>query len=109
MPAEIRCPACGESEALRGEPEDDSIRITCERCGESWIRGLERRCSSCSEVLRPVPKALMGRARGNQRSIAGTMTIHLCPNCDEGLLEKYLRTRAPIPPKQWSAKDEPED
>jgi hypothetical protein len=34
-----RCPACGESEELRGEPSDGDIKITCLRCAAQWMRG----------------------------------------------------------------------
>jgi len=52
-----------------------------------------------------VPKVVAARSRGNQKSIAGTMTVYLCPNCDEDLLERHLRSRSPIAPDEWSLKD----
>lgn len=105
MPPEIRCIACGESEALRGEREGDVIHITCERCGERWARDLNKRCDTCGEVLRPVPKVVAARSRGTQKSIAGTMTVHLCPTCDRAALEQHLSSRSPIPPPECAADD----
>lgn len=107
MPPEIRCVSCGETEALRGEREGDVIHITCGRCGERWVRDLDKRCDACGEVLRPVPKVVAARSRGNQKSIAGTFTVHLCPSCDRDELERLLRSRAPIAPEQWSVDEEP--
>lgn len=105
MPADIRCLACGETEALKGERDGDEIQSTCERCGETWTRDLNKRCDSCGEVLRPVPKVVAARSRGNQKSIAGTLTVYLCPNCDGELLERHQRSRSPIAPDEWSSKD----
>lgn len=103
MRADIRCPACGEAEALQGERQGDVIHVTCEGCGETWSRDPKRRCEECGDALRPVPRALAARSRGNQRSIAGTMTVFVCPTCDAEVLERYLRSRAPITPDEWSS------
>ncbi|MEX0874053.1 MAG: hypothetical protein WD646_04970 [Actinomycetota bacterium] len=105
MPADIRCLTCGESEALRGERNGDVIHVTCERCGETWPRDLNKRCDKCGDVLRPVPKVVAAPSRGNQKSIAGSMTVYVCPSCDKDLLERHLRSRSPIAPDEWSSND----
>lgn len=99
MPFEIRCPGCGEEEALRGTREADTIRMRCEACGHTWERDVRPRCPTCgTEDLRPVPKAVTERARGLQRAIVGSVTVHLCPACDRELLERHQQSRAPLPP-----------
>lgn len=101
MPDDVRCPACGEEERVEGSREGELIRLACEACGHTWERDPRPRCPHCgTDDLRRVPKAVMGKARGEQRSIVGTVTVHLCPDCDRDLLDRHLRDRAPLPPDE---------
>ena len=50
--------------------------------------------------MRPVPKAILGQARGSQRSIAATVTVHLCASCDGERIEAHLRSGAPLMPDE---------
>jgi DNA-directed RNA polymerase subunit M/transcription elongation factor TFIIS len=79
----IRCPACGESEALRGNRRADTIAVTCQRCGHSWERPLQPSCPRCGRKdLAPTTEPLVERVRGNQTAIVGARTVYRCPSCD---------------------------
>jgi hypothetical protein len=79
----IHCPACRESEALRGDRRADAIAITCQRCGHSWERPLQPSCPRCGRKdLAPTTEPLVERVRGNQTAIVGARTVYRCPSCD---------------------------
>lgn len=81
MPA-IACPRCDEDEQLSGERrDDDTVVITCERCGTTWERG-GRRCGSCgSTEVEYAPKALWEKGRGDQHTPAGRIDSYRCCTC----------------------------
>ena len=88
----VRCEKCGEDGDLIGRPSGDTIEITCNRCGHSWMRDSERECAACgSRELRAFQEPLVQRARGNAYSIVGHRTIYLCERCDAADIE----SRAP--------------
>ena len=91
---EIACPNCGEQERLRGERNDEIIKLVCESCGHGWDRDLVPSCDRCgSRELRSVPLAIVEKSRGTQLSVVGTRLIHLCPQCDAETLERWQRNR----------------
>ena len=91
---DIVCPACGESEDLRGRRGEKSVSMTCERCGTEWKRSLEARCERCGSAdLQAVPLAIVERSRGTQLSVVGTRPIYLCSDCDAKKLVRYHRNR----------------
>lgn len=99
MPLDVKCPACGEQEKLRGTREGDLIGLVCESCDHRWSRDPRPRCPTCGSLdVRPVPKAVMEKGRGLQRSIVGTVTVHLCPECDRDAWERHQASRAPLLP-----------
>lgn len=80
---DLRCSACGETEALRGERRPDAIVVTCQRCGHSWQRDLRPSCRTCGRTdLVTVQQPILEKVRGNQMSIVGTKTVQRCPVCD---------------------------
>ena len=91
---DVRCPSCGEDEALRGRRGTDRIDLTCERCGHSWVRDLTPRCPQCDGTdLQAVPLAILEKGRGTQLSVVGTRPIDLCTQCDAATLTRYHRNR----------------
>ena len=94
MAIDIACPACGEAEALRGTRGDESIDLTCDACGASWVRSLAKRCDICGgDDIQTVPLAIVERSRGTQLSILGTRPIDLCSHCDAERLWSYHANR----------------
>lgn len=90
----VSCPECGETETLRGTRRDDVIDLTCEACGEVWVRPLTKHCPRCGgDDLQTVPLAIVERSRGTQLSVVGTRPIDLCSNCDASTLRKYHANR----------------
>lgn len=91
---EIRCPECGEEEALRGVRDGEVIALACDRCGAEWSRDPSPSCPTCgNRALRAVPLAIVEKSRGTQLSVVGTRTIHLCPRCDADRLEQWHANR----------------
>jgi predicted RNA-binding Zn-ribbon protein involved in translation (DUF1610 family) len=81
--AAIRCPSCGEREALRGERRSDAIVVTCRRCGHVWQRTSQPVCPRCGRAdLVATSEPLVERVRGNQTAIVGARTVYRCPDCD---------------------------
>lgn len=83
VPGSLRCASCGETEALRGKRVDDAIEVTCERCGETWMREPGLVCPKCGRRdldVRSVP--IIERVRGTQMAIQGFRTVRRCPSCD---------------------------
>lgn len=78
------CPNCSETENLRGEPvagDDKARKLTCEECGETWIRG-RYICPDCGgravwDETRPV----YTKSRGVQQSIIGEYSVQHCDTC----------------------------
>jgi len=96
---EITCPACAESEHLRGEPEDGLIMLTCDACGHRWERDPSPTCPQCGgRDLLEAPKVVMEKVRGDQASIVGYTKVRLCRSCDAELIETLARSKAPLPP-----------
>lgn len=90
MAIDITCPSCGESEELAGVRSDDSIKMQCGTCAETWDRPLSRTCPKCGgDDLQTVPLAIVEKSRGTQLSIVGTRPVHLCSVCDAVVLRHY--------------------
>ena len=89
MPRVIICPACGESDALKGSQSPEGIRIACGSCGHDWLRDDEPdRCATCGGLeLVTRPQALTQYSRGTQLSIVGMGEIVLCRSCDAEMVE----------------------
>jgi hypothetical protein len=94
---ETACPACGETEALRGRPHDGNIAVTCERCGAEWMRGAPR-CRKCG---RPdgveLPQRMTRHPRGTLLAVVGVREVPLCVECDAEVVGPALQHRRPIP------------
>lgn len=101
------CPACGETEQLKGRRDGDSINLQCLACGEHWDRNVSPTCSRCGgDDMQAVPKAIVEKSRGTQLSVVGTRTVHLCSICDAETLEIYHRNRPnPLMPDQLPTVD----
>ena len=94
MPLDVACPSCGEGEDLDGTRVADGIELVCGRCGHTWMRAHEARCSRCgSDDLQTVPLAIVERSRGTQLSVVGTRPISLCSACDADRLATYHANR----------------
>ena len=101
MADELLCPQCGLDDHLSGERDGEVIRITCAECEVSWDRDLQPKCPTCgNEDVRPVPKAIVQKARGTQLSIMGFETVYLCPGCDAELWEQQKQTNSPLAPSE---------
>ncbi|MFP8905007.1 hypothetical protein [Streptomyces atacamensis] len=92
-----RCPSCGESEDLRGEPSDGDIKITCLRCAAQWMRGAPR-CAGCggTDIVQR-PQVMTRHSRGTQLSIIGWRELPLCRVCDAEALEASITDNLPVP------------
>lgn len=80
---EVRCPACGEDERLRGERRDELVVVRCEACGARFDRDLTPRCRACggSELV-PVPTNLLtDSGRGDMTTPTGIVDRWLCWDC----------------------------
>ena len=94
MPLSIECSACGETEALVGVERGDGIELSCQSCGNTWMRSSRKTCSTCgSDDLQTVPLAIVERSRGTQLSSVGTRPIDLCSVCNAAELERYHANR----------------
>ncbi|MCZ7527969.1 MAG: hypothetical protein M5U14_17265 [Acidimicrobiia bacterium] len=88
----VRCPSCGEDEALRGRRCDDGVEVTCESCGTRWTRVPGASCDRCGSTEVWVGlRALVERSRGTQLSIVGTVDVTMCWHCDRAVLEEHAR------------------
>ncbi len=94
---EPACPACGESEALRGRASGEDIAITCGQCGAEWLRG-EPRCKLCG---RPggvsAPQRMTRDPRGTLLAVVGVRQVPLCSTCDSEVLIAATRRHQPVP------------
>lgn len=85
----VECEQCGESSDLSGARVDGGISITCNRCGNRWLRDTEPSCSVCgSPRVHQFKEPLIQRARGNAYSIVGQKTIYLCVGCDADEIQR---------------------
>ena len=91
MSLDIACPSCGESEDLAGrQAEGGGIELTCEACGNTWVRNARDQCDRCGSTdLQTVPLAIVERSRGTQLSVVGTRPLTLCSECDADRLRTY--------------------
>ena len=89
----LMCPGCGETDEIRGRPVDGDIRLTCQQCGTTWLRGAPT-CRSCggSEVIL-AQQAVTRLPRGTLRAIVGMRDIPLCPSCDSTVLADVARNQ----------------
>lgn len=47
MNRQLSCRSCGETDELTGPSSPEGIRITCGRCGTSWLRDTAAACATC--------------------------------------------------------------
>ncbi len=79
--AAVVCPACGESERLRGERSGETISIRCEACGNEWVREQDV-CPRCGRrTISDRREPLFQKARGTQQSIIGYRIVKECYGC----------------------------
>lgn len=84
----VACPVCGEDDDLAGEPQGAAIAVRCGRCAHAWVRDPTPACRRCGRKdLRAINRAVWERARGEQLSVVGASTVHLCPDCDSAELD----------------------
>jgi primosomal protein N' len=77
----IECPQCGAGKGLRGERKDDAIQITCDSCGNVWLRHPDA-CPECGQpALASIRAPLFQKARGTQQSIIGYRIVKECQDC----------------------------
>jgi hypothetical protein len=81
---DIECATCGTDEYLRGDRlPDDTIRLTCEQCGASWVRDPRPSCPKCGGTeMEAAPRVIVEKSRGSQMSIQGVQREFLCRVCD---------------------------
>lgn len=100
---EISCPACGETEQLRGERREQVIALVCEVCEAEWIRDPAARptCDRCGGTdMREAVQAVVEKSRGTQLSIQSFRQKWLCPSCDADVYDKYKISNRPLPPDE---------
>lgn len=99
--SDLVCARCGEDDRLRGERAGDLITITCEVCGLVWDRDPTPSCPRCGSTdLRPAFQSILDKSRGTQLSIQSVRLVHLCPDCDAGVLADYAKSNTPLPPDE---------
>ncbi len=82
---DVRCPRCGEQEALSGRRVDADILLSCHTCGYDGPRAANRCCPTCGgDDVVEGPKAVVERSGGTQLSVVRYTTAVLCANCDAG-------------------------
>jgi hypothetical protein len=98
---EIECATCGTDEHLRGtRRDDDTIELTCEACGATWVRDPRPACPKCGgHDMEAAPKVIVEKSRGSQMSIQGIQREFLCRVCDDEIIrarrDGYLPDRLP--------------
>jgi len=100
---EISCPACGESDQLRGERREQVIALVCEICAAEWIRDPAARptCERCNGTdMREAVQAVVEKSRGTQLSIQSFRQLWLCPSCDAEVYDRYKISNRPLPPDE---------
>lgn len=103
MAIDIRCPACGETDELRGERRGDVIALVCEVCRAEWVRDPAARpdCGRCGgDDMREAVQAVVEKSRGTQLSIQSFRQVWLCPSCDAERYDKYKISNRPLPPDE---------
>lgn len=103
MTIDIRCPACGETDELRGERRGDVIALVCEVCDAEWARDPAARpdCGRCGgNDLREAVQAVVEKSRGTQLSIQSFRQVWLCPSCDADRYDRYKISNRPLPPDE---------
>lgn len=101
MTLDIKCPTCGEEEALLGSSEGQAILVTCETCGTTWQRDMTQRCKTCDSTnVREAVQAIVEKSRGTQLSMTSLKQVWLCPDCDPELMATWLVSNRPLPPDE---------
>lgn len=109
MAIDISCPACGETDELRGERRDRLIALVCEVCDAEWVRdpGARPQCERCGgNDMREAVQALVEKSRGTQLSIQSFRQVWLCPTCDAERYDKYKISNRPLPPDELPTESE---
>lgn len=107
MALEIQCPVCGEADDLSGARRDETITLTCGRCGQTWDRPTTPVCPACRGTdLQAVPLAIVEKSRGTQLSVVGIRIVHLCGQCDADDIRRWQDNRPnPLLPKELPTVD----
>jgi hypothetical protein len=99
-----QCPACGESEELRGVREGEAIRLHCDSCGRSWMRDTAPRCATCGgDDIVQRPQTMTAFSRGTHLSVLGWRDVNLCMTCDRDVIIRSSAKRGPLPNDYRSA------
>lgn len=109
MTIAISCPACGETDELRGERRDKLIALVCEICDAEWVRDPAEHptCDRCGgDDMREAVQALVEKSRGTQLSIQSFRQVWLCPSCDATRYDKYKISNRPLPPDELPTESE---
>lgn len=103
---DIRCPQCGEQEALSGRRVDGEVFLTCQRCTYDGPRVARRTCPTCGgDDLVDRPRAVVERSRGTQLSVVGYTTVTLCKTCDAGTVAAALAHGGAVMPTELPTVD----
>lgn len=97
MTEALECPHCAERESLRGEADGGGVRVHCQSCGATWMRGAPK-CRKCGDgyfVTRP--QHLARTPCGNQVAVVGQREVTLCPRCDVDVIDPDNRPNSPSP------------
>jgi hypothetical protein len=95
--AETACPACGETEDLRGRASGEDIEVECLTCGTSFDRGTPR-CCRCGRTDPVHGSQRMTRfARGMLLAVVGMREVPLCRSCDGDVVALVLDRGQLIP------------
>jgi hypothetical protein len=95
----VRCPGCGEDEALVGTRVDEGLELTCERCGVRWNRDTVPRCVVCgSDDVEGIPTSTLQEAgRGDQWAPSGVRLVYYCWACRANDVTSSQPQRGPQP------------
>ena len=99
MPTVV-CPACDEDEDLSGERRDDTIVLTCGRCGAHWDRDLRLTCKLCgSDDIEGIPTSTLEEAgRAGVRTPSGIRLVFYCWACRGSDVTATEPSPGPHPP-----------
>lgn len=96
----VACPICGEDDDLGGTRSDDTILLTCGRCGHTWDRDTTLVCRLCgSEDIEGVPTStLEEHGRAGVRTPSGIRLVHYCWSCRGNDVTSTTPSPGPHPP-----------
>jgi hypothetical protein len=99
-----QCPACGETENLRGSRHEGAIRLRCDECGHAWVRATQPQCATCggNDIMQR-PQTMTAFSRGTQLSVLGWRNVNLCLSCDRDAIARSTAVRGPLSPEYRAA------